>query len=132
MSDHHKGQIKRKAYNRRGYRRKAYTRTDGTHVKGTYIPPTHVPAAWIKDLGLPGRGPKKISMKDTRSLEEVGYHLRDTERTRHTALLKGARKHGKTWVVRRLTAVRNLQHRTNPAGARKLERDIEYVQNAKL
>lgn len=121
------GTIIRKAYHKKGYDRKAYTRSDGTKVHATHVKSAYVPAAAIKDLGAPGHGPKLINMKDYDHLRNYGYSMTAPKVERQAALRKAARAKRYSWVIHRLTAIRNLQHRTNPKNANKARKDAEYI-----
>jgi len=108
---------------RKGYHRSAYTRSDGTKVAATYVPPT-----LITDRGAPGKGPKLIDLTDYRHLSDFGYSFSKSRDDRAKALRKAINANGATWTIRRLNAIRNVSHRTNPSLSKKAEHDIKYVQ----
>lgn len=119
--------IIRKGYTRKAYTRKAYTRSDGTKVKAAKVKSTRVPPAKIRDVGAPGKGPKLIDMKDTRDLKRFGYTFSKSAESRRRAASKSVNKNGYAWTIRRLNAVRNLSHRTNPLVAKKAVSDMKYL-----
>jgi hypothetical protein len=125
-----KGYIVREGYKRKAYVRSSYTRSDGTKVKATKVSAAKVPPTLIKDRGAPGKGPKLIPLKnDPRHMD--GYHFNQSEADRHAAIRKAVNKYGATWAIRHLNAVRNLQHRTNPANAAKAVQDMAYIRSLK-
>lgn len=111
---------------RKGYWRDAYTRKDGVKVPRTWIPATTYK---IKDRGAPGRGPNLIHVKHNQDLIKYGYRFGESEQKRRSAIRKMLKDHKSRWVIWRLNAIRNLQHRTNPQLASKAKKDISYVQS---
>lgn len=119
--------LTRKGYTRKAHTRKSYTRSDGTKVKASKVKTTRVPPTRIVDRGLPGRGPKLIDMKDNRDLAKFGFSFSKKAESRHKAESKAVNKNGYAWTIRRLNAVKNLVHRTNPIVAKKAKSDMKFL-----
>ena len=109
------GYIRRKAYSRRSRSRSRSNK----RVK--------VRSTCIKDLGLPGHGPKLWDVKKG-VLGKYGYRLKDLRHDRYKSLDKAVKSEGYATVVRQLNAVRNYTHRSQPINSGKYNRDLKYVQ----
>ena len=81
-----------------------------------------------KDLGRPGKGPKKIKIKHPKDLKKVGYDPDHKASSRRRALAKAVKKYGYAATVRKLNAVRNLTHRSDPKHSRIYSSDIKFLQ----
>jgi len=114
----------------RGYiRRVAYTRKlkNGKRVR--------VPAAWIKNVGKPGkgyRGPNGspgIGPLREGELSQFGYAnvVKKSARTRRVALKKAVAKYGSLSVRRKLQAVATYTKRTSPAASKVFKTDIAWI-----
>jgi hypothetical protein len=117
------GMIERKAFSRKystAVREKGFTvrRTSGTvyHVRPKKIRSNVAPTC-IKDLGRPGRGPKKIGPLRKGELAKFGYSYKYGENERHKALRQAVDEFGALGVYRKLDAVAKLSE-SNP-GAHK-------------
>jgi hypothetical protein len=114
----------------RGYiRRVAYTRKlkNGKRVR--------VPAAWIKNVGKPGkgyRGPNGspgIGPLREGELSQFGYTnvVKKSARTRRVALKKAVAKYGSLSVRRKLQAVATYTKRTSPGASKVFKTDIAWI-----
>jgi len=114
----------------RGYiRRVAYTRKlkNGKRI--------HVPAAWIKNVGKPGkgyRGPNGspgIGPLREGELSQFGYAnvVKKSPRTRRAALKKAVAKYGSLSVRRKLQAVATYTKRTSPGASKVFKTDIAWI-----
>lgn len=129
-SIHGKRYVLRKGYVKKAYHRKAYTRKGGIHVKAAKVGPVKVKATWIKKQGLTHGKYGLIPLKDYKHLRTFGYSFGRASATRHSALRKAIDKYGRNWVVRRLTAIGNVQPQTakHASVARRARSDVAYVQ----
>ena len=122
----------------RGYiRRVAYTRKlkNGKRVR--------VPAAWIKNVGKPGKGYRgpNGSPNGLRSpgigplregeLSQFGYAnvVKKSPRTRRIALKKAVGKYGSLSVRRKLQAVATYTKRTSPTASKIFKSDIAWIKH---
>jgi hypothetical protein len=114
---------------KRGYiRRKSYIRKDGTKVKSTCI----------KDLGKPGRTPKRekvLPKLKPGKLSKFGYETKKPAKDRRRALMK-ASKNPKTKKLskkkmlsnsRRLVVLKNYTKRSNPSAYKKYNADANWL-----
>jgi hypothetical protein len=89
-----------------------------------------VESACVKDLGLPGKGPrsgKGIGPLHKGELAKHGYSYRNSNSSRHAALKKAAEEYGPLGVFRKLNAVAKLTTRTVPKVSAAFKRDREWV-----
>ena len=118
-----KAKRKKITVHREAYHRKPYTRKDGTKVKGSHVPATTYKT---EDRGAPGRTPKSKQWFNPEGKLE-GYHVSNTAKSRHAALLKTSREDGYATTIRRLNALRNV------STVRKVDqitkRDMEWLKN---
>ncbi len=102
---------------RRGYWRGPYTyrRKDGKiiHVRRHYVPPTTYRK---RDVGAPGKGPKKIPIKERGALTRFGYSIHKSTRARRAALRKAIEEYGALKVWRRLHAQVQLREQAGVPG----------------
>lgn len=100
-------------------RKKSYKTKRGTHVRSTCI----------KDKGLPGKGPKILPKPKSGLLEKYGYkdikYL--THKERENILEDAARHLGYKDIIKHLTLIHNLLHRSNPEVAKIIKRDQERI-----
>ena len=101
---------------------KGYTKSDGTRVSRTVRR-----ASCVVDKGLPGKGPQLISIIEKDVLGVFGYSVYKSKADRHKALKKAIKKKGHFAVIKRLTALANLMHRTNPKASKAFKTDQEAV-----
>jgi hypothetical protein len=81
----------------------------------------------IKNVGLPGKGPKLFGPLKKGELAKHGYTFRGTEAERHAALKKAVAEYGSTGVFRKLNAVAKLTKRASPKAANVFVKDREWV-----
>jgi len=86
----------------------------------------------IKNVGLPGKGPKLFGPLRKGELAEYGYSFRRSESERHAALKKAIDEYGVTGVYRKLNAVAKLTKRAAPKAANVFKEDREWVRRAIL
>ena len=101
-------------------RRSGYTRKNGTRVKATMI----------KNLGLPGKGPKLFGPLKHRGLKEYGYFHVDNKPVteRHSALNRAMRSGvPRVTLIRRLGAISTLTRRTMPRLSHIYRRDQHWL-----
>lgn len=127
-----KGEVLREGSVRKGYTRKGYKRSDGTRVKGSKVSKGVIQDSCIKDLGKKGKGfqgiGEGIGRLEKGKLSQFGYHVYNTEHSRHIALGKAVKEYGALSVFRKLNAVYVLNKNTNPKLSRKFLRDRDWVQ----
>lgn len=104
------GQIMRSGYTRRNRKR------------------TRVPPTCIKDLGAPGKGPKLWTVTPG-LLGHYGYKLDESAQKRRAALKRSVMNDGYATTIRRLLAVSNWVHRSQPANYKKYRADMEWVES---
>ncbi len=130
------GYIPRKAYVRRystAVRAKGFTVKRSSGKVYRVYPKTKnalVESRCVKDLGLPGKGPrsgKGIAPLRKGELAKYGYSFRKAEAVRHAALRKAASEFGALGVYRKLDAVAKLSMRVAPAAARVFVEDKNWV-----
>ena len=102
--------------------RKAYTRKDRTHVRGKCIRNQGAPGKWADEHKGEGIGKLKEG-----ELSRLGYSLRKTVRSRHTALNKAARKYGALSTYRKLNALATYTKRTSPLLSKKALADRNFI-----
>lgn len=126
-----KSLILRRKYLRKAYHRKPYVRKNGTKVRATYVKSTKVKASWIPKRGLTHGKYGLIPLKDLRHLRTFGYSFSKSSSQRHSALKKAIEKYGRNWVVRRLTALANVQPQLPKYTkvSKKARRDVMYIQD---
>jgi hypothetical protein len=112
---------------RKGYTRKAYRRADGSHVRSA-----RVTGKCIRDQGARGEWKDLHKEEGIGKLKEghlssLGYSLRKSARSRHTALHKAVRKYGPLSTYRKLNALAVYTKRTSPLLSRKAKADRNYV-----
>lgn len=122
---------------RKGYTRKYSTavRTSGFTVKKNgksyHVRPTaknmFIESSCIKNVGLPGKGPKLFGPLRKGELAKHGYSFRGSETERHAALKKAIGEYGSTGVFRKLNAVAKLTKRASPKAANVFSKDREWV-----
>ena len=101
---------------RRGYWRGPYTYRRGgklIRVRRHYVPPTTYRR---RDVGAPGKGPKKIPIKERGALTRFGYGIHKSTRARRAALRKAIKKYGALRVWRRLHAQVQLREQAGVPG----------------
>ena len=95
----------------------------------------------IRDLGLPGRGPKLLPIPKPGGLGKYGYRnimgkkdkngkyvkLPMTQKQRRTALARAIRIEGPRPVIGHLVLITNYNHRTNPKVAALFRKDQQWV-----
>jgi hypothetical protein len=129
------GQIERKAYVRKyttAVRKAGFTvkRKSGTTYRvyptasSTVIEPK-----CVKDLGLPGKGPQKLTPLRKGELTKHGYHYKDEQEKRHAALTKAIKEFGRLGVFRKLDAVAKLTERSLPEASRIYGMDRDWVRS---
>lgn len=84
----------------------------------------------IKDLGLPGKGPrtgKGFGPLKKGELKKFGYSFRHSEAQRHASLKAAVQDSTALLVYRRLNAVAQLMQRTAPDAAKVFKEDMNWV-----
>lgn len=109
---------------REGYTRRAYTKSNGTRVRATYVD-----AVCIEDRGNPGRGPSLIGPLEKGDLTSFGYHLSNSDRSRHIALGRVLEQDDARRVFRKLIALSTLQKNTNPRFSNVAYNDAYWVKD---
>lgn len=105
-----RGQIRRKAYTRR-------TKT-GKTIK--------IPSRCIKDVGLPGKGPRLIKVgAEGKGLRARGYSTKKSAASRRAAISKMVRAKGYVKTMRHLNARANLQGGRAPGKA--MRADVNWM-----
>lgn len=102
-------------------RRKAYTTKNGVYVKSTCV----------KDMGKPGKTPKKdrvLPELKPGKLSSYGYSTFVGVRKRHDALKAAIEDDGYLKILRRLVAVSNYNKRSAPEAHAIMRKDIEWMQ----
>lgn len=117
-----RGKIYRKAYTRKAYRRTDGSRVHSTHVSGKCIRNQGAPGKWADEHNEKGIGKLKEG-----ELSSLGYSLRKTARSRHTALNKAARKYGPLSTYRKLNALAIYTKRTSPLLSKKALADRNFI-----
>jgi hypothetical protein len=71
-----------------------------------------------------------IPLKDYRHFRTFGYSFSKKSSDRHAALKKAAKKYGKTWTIKRLTALANVRPKLKKYTKiiDKARSDVAYVQ----
>jgi hypothetical protein len=87
-----------------------------------------VKSSCIKDRGARGKGPKLWSVEPG-LLTQFGYHLNKTAADRHRALTRAVKEDTYNTIIRRLVAVSNFVHRTQPKNYQKYRADINWLQD---
>jgi len=130
------GMIPRKAYVRRystAVRSKGFT-VKKSNGKTYHVKPSDknmlVESRCIKNVGLPGKGPKLFGPLKKGELAKYGYTFRGTEAERHAALKKAVSEYGSTGVFRKLNAVAKLTKRASPKAANVFSKDREWVRKS--
>lgn len=131
------GMISRKAYIRKystavrkqGFtvRRRSTGRVYRVYPKATGM---YVESRCVKDLGLPGKGPREgkgVGPLRKGELKRYGYSFRRSEAQRHAALQEAIKHYGALGVYRKLDAVAKLTMRTIPSAARTFGQDRNWV-----
>lgn len=128
------GYIPRKAYVRRyttAIRRRGFTVRKSKGQEYRIYPKSKsmfVESRCIKDVGLPGKGPKKgIGPLREGELAKFGYSFRATSAARHAALSKAAQEYGALGIYRKLDAVAKLTLRTIPTASKVFAEDRDWV-----
>jgi len=86
----------------------------------------------IKDLGLPGKGPKLFELRKG-TLSQFGYEASKSKLARHRALMKAARGgESPLSIFRKLNALMILTKRTNPKLSQLYKEDRDYVKEKLL
>ena len=86
----------------------------------------------IRDLGLPGKGPKLFELR-TGTLTQFGYEARKSKLARHRALMKAARSgEPPLSIFRKLNALMILTKRTQPRLSKIYMEDRDYVKEKLL
>lgn len=100
-------------------RRKSYTRSNGTYV----------PSTCVKDMGKPGRTPKRKRILPTPSddihLSDFGYSTKCKREQRRLSLLKASGEYDTLAILRRLNLLRNYQ--SNDETKKIMSSDVEYM-----
>lgn len=107
---------------RKGYTRRAYTKKTGTRVESTTVP-----ASCILDIGAVGKINNGIGTLKKGALEQFGYSVTKTEKSRHAALNAAINMYGPLSVYRKLNAVAVYTKRTSPAKSKRFLEDRAYV-----
>ena len=71
----------------------------------------------------------RISLKDNHSLSRLGYHMRNSNRSRHIALNKAIKAYGSSYVIKKLNVLRIYNGKRHPDLATIAHEDVMYVQN---
>lgn len=130
------GQIARKAYVRRystKIRKQGYTVRKSTGTTYRVYPKSKslvVGTKCVKDLGLPGKGPREgkgVGPLRKGELKKHGYSFRISESERRRALNSAVKEFGALGVYRKLNAVGKLAMRTLPNAARTFKADRNWV-----
>jgi hypothetical protein len=100
---------------RKGYYRRPYVRKGGIHVRGTRVPPTTYRR---RDIGLPGRGRRVITIRRPGLLKAVGYNVKAPVESRRAALRRAVAKYGERSVLGMLHAQAVFRKRTDSLGER--------------
>lgn len=100
-------------------RKKSYRTKRGTKVRSTCI----------KDKGLPGKGPKILPKPKSGILEKYGYkNIKNLTATQREEILeKAAKQLGYKDIIKHLTLIHNLSHRSNPEVAKLMKHDQEKI-----
>lgn len=131
------GMIARKSYTRKY---STAVRTRGFTVKRkngkTYrvIPKgvnMHVNSKCIKNVGLPGKGPKIFGPLRKGDLAKHGYSFRRSESERRAALKRAVNEYGKTTVFHKLNAVAKLTKRASPKASNAFSKDRNWIMKEK-
>jgi len=111
--------LKQQGYNvHRGNKTyRAYPKASGVLIK----------ASCVKDKGLPGKGPKKISNLRKGELAKYGYNLHKSQDERQNALRKAIHVYGALGVYKKLDAVAKLTVRTVPEASSTFKQDRDWV-----
>ncbi len=132
------GMISRKAYTRKytsAVRKQGFTVRRSTGKIYRVYPKAKemlVESKCVKDLGLPGKGPrsgKGIGRLRKGELKRYGYSFRLSEAQRHAALQEAVKHYGATGVYRKLNAVAKLTMRTIPSAAKTFASDRNWVRS---
>lgn len=133
------GMISRKAYTRKystAVRKQGFTVRRRSTGKVYRVYPKaagmYVESRCVKDLGLPGKGPREgkgIGRLRKGELKRYGYSFRRSEAQRHAALQEAVRHYGATGVYRKLNAVAKLTMRTIPSAAKTFGEDRNWVRS---
>lgn len=85
----------------------------------------------IRNLGLPGKGPRVIPVRKTGALTRFGYSVSSPASKRHRALTAAIRrgKQSPLSVFRRLQAIATLSKRTMPMYARLYLKNRNWVRS---
>ena len=130
------GKIERAAYVRKyttAVRQKGFTVRRKTGTTYRVFPKktgaTVVESRCVKNLGMPGKGPKAIGPLRKGELAKHGYSFRTGEESRHRALRHAVAEFGALGVYRKLDAVAKLTERTIPEAAKVYEKDRNWVRS---
>ncbi len=132
------GMISRRAYTRKystAVRKQGFTVRRSTGRVYRVYPKAKemlVESKCVKDLGLPGKGPrsgKGIGRLRKGELKRYGYSFRLSESQRHAALQEAVKHYGATGVYRKLNAVAKLTMRTIPSAAKTFASDRNWVRS---
>lgn len=100
-------------------RKKSYKTKKGIKVKATCI----------TNKGLPGKGPKILPKPKSGLLEQYGYKdIKNlSAKQREEILEKAAKQLGYKDIIKHLTLIHNLSHRSNPETAKLMKQDQEKI-----
>ena len=87
-----------------------------------------VSAKCITDRGKPGKGKRLFSLKKG-ALGKYGYKIKESPKKRHTALRKAVSSLGYSNVMKKVNALGVLMRNTEPAYAREITDDKDFIQN---
>lgn len=68
-----------------------------------------------------------IQLDKNVSLKEFGYSTKNSDSSRHRALIKAVQKHGLIQICLRLNQLNVLQYKKNPRNAKIFEDDFKYI-----
>ncbi len=105
-------------------KRRGYLRKDKKSGKVTAVG-----AKCIINRGKPGKGPRRILMKNDKGLGRYGYHniTTLTKKQREESLKQAVKAYGYVEVIRRVGAIATLLTRTKPILSKKIRSDQHMV-----
>lgn len=102
-----------------GYVREGYTKKNGTKVKSVIVKPTCIKKRGLPNKFVPPKGKSGIGPLKQGELSSHGYsNVRSlTQSNRRQFLNSAISEHGSKMVLKKLSALKTLQKRTNPEAA---------------
>ena len=114
---------------KQGYVREAYTRKNGTKVAKKVVKPTCIKKRGAKVKYVPPPGKKGIPPLKSGELSKHGYTKVKTLNPgqRKRALKSAVDEYGASMVMKKITALRTLQKRTNPELVEKFGDNLKWI-----